>query len=251
MSKISIIIPIYNSEKYLNRCLNSVLDQTFKDIEIICINDCSIDNSLKILKEYSKKDNRIKIIDLVKNCGVSNARNTGLNNVSSEFVCFLDSDDFLENDFCKSLLKSICVNESDLACCGHRRINILNTRLKPWLPSESISMNPIDDIYLFTKHRNVTQKLFKTSIIRNNRINFSTTLNYMEDALFLVTYLTKCKKITSIKKALYNVQINPNSLCRNIDLIDRREKDREKALAEINKVISSSNKSLTLFFDKF
>jgi hypothetical protein len=73
----------------------------------------------------------------------------------------------------------------------------------------------------------------------------------MEDALFLVTYLTKCKKITSIKRPLYNVQINPNSLCRNIDLIDRREKDKEKALLEINKVISNINKSTTFFSKKF
>ena len=89
MAKISVIVPVYNAEKYLVQCLNSIINQTFKDIEIICINDGSTDNSLKILKEFSEKDSRIKIINQ-KNSGVSIARNKGIDTASGDYIFFVD-----------------------------------------------------------------------------------------------------------------------------------------------------------------
>ena len=93
MVTLSVIVPVYNTEKYLRECLDSVINQTLKDIEIICINDGSTDRSLDILKEYALKDNRIKIIDK-KNEGVAAARNDGIRIANGEFVCFMDSDDY-------------------------------------------------------------------------------------------------------------------------------------------------------------
>ena len=93
--KISVIIPVYNVEDYLEECLDSIINQTFKDLEIICINDGSQDNSLNILEEYAEKDNRIKIIT-TKNQGLSAARNRGLENITGDYVYFIDSDDYLE-----------------------------------------------------------------------------------------------------------------------------------------------------------
>lgn len=93
--KVSIIVPVYNVEKYLAKCLDSLVNQTLKDIEIICINDGSTDNSLEILNTYAQKDSRITIIDK-KNEGVSAARNTGLNISKGEYIMFVDSDDYLE-----------------------------------------------------------------------------------------------------------------------------------------------------------
>ena len=95
--KVSVIIPVYNVEKYLRQCLDSVVNQTLKDIEIICIDDGSTDNSLNILKEYAQKDNRIKIISK-KNGGLSSARNAGLKFATGEFVGFVDSDDYIERE---------------------------------------------------------------------------------------------------------------------------------------------------------
>lgn len=95
MSKVTIIIPVYNVEKYLEKCLNSVICQTLKDIEIICVNDGSTDNSQQILKEYAQKDERIKIVDK-KNGGLSSARNAGLDAATGEYCYFLDSDDWIE-----------------------------------------------------------------------------------------------------------------------------------------------------------
>ena len=95
--KISVIIPIYNSEKYLHDCLDSVLSQTLDDIEVICINDGSVDGSLDILKGYAEKDKRIVVLDKA-NEGVAVARNIGINKANGEFVCFMDSDDLYPTD---------------------------------------------------------------------------------------------------------------------------------------------------------
>ena len=97
MPKISVIVPVYNVEKYLKECLDSIINQTFKDIEIICVNNGSTDSSCEILNEYAKNDNRIKIINS-ENIGVGNARNLGLQAVTGEYISFVDSDDFLNTD---------------------------------------------------------------------------------------------------------------------------------------------------------
>lgn len=103
MVKISVIIPIYNVEQYLARCLDSVVNQTYKDLEIICVNDCSPDNSGKILEWYAKKDNRIKVISRDKNGGLSAARNTGLDAASCEYIYFIDSDDWIDPDYIETM----------------------------------------------------------------------------------------------------------------------------------------------------
>ena len=95
MVKVSVIIPVYNVEKYLGECLESIIDQSLEDIEIVCVNDGSTDNSLSILESYAELDNRIKIISQ-ENHGLAAARNTGLKNINGDYVYFIDSDDFLE-----------------------------------------------------------------------------------------------------------------------------------------------------------
>ena len=103
MVKISIIVPVYNVEKYLPECLESLIHQTLKDIEIICINDGSTDNSLSILKDYAKKDSRIRIINK-ENWGISAARNSGINTAMGDFLSFIDSDDWIDLDFFENLI---------------------------------------------------------------------------------------------------------------------------------------------------
>ena len=235
MPKITIIIPNYNNAKYLERCLESVINQTYKDLEIICVDDKSTDGSVIILKKYAEKDKRIQLLLLSANCGVSTARNMALKIMTGEYVCFLDSDDCLERTSCKDLLDSIIKRKSDMAFGGHVKINSLSKKVSAWLPKKEISQAPKVDVYDFTKHRNVTQKLFKTSIIKEHNIIFNTELNYMEDAVFLMEYLSYCKVISGVKKVLYNVQINFHSLCRNKEFKERRENDSKKAFEIINK----------------
>lgn len=240
MPKISIIIPVYNAEKYLNTCLDSVLNQTEKDLEIICVDDCSTDGSLDILKAYNNKDARITLIQGLENHGVSQTRNIGLKYISGEYVCFLDSDDYLENTFCEKLLKRFD-KDTNLVCTGHIKLNELGRKISPWLPLRDQSYDVMKDINDFTKHRNVSQKMFKTDIIKNNNLEFATDLHYMEDALFLITYLFYCKKINSVKEPLYVVRINQNSLCRSIKYKERREQEKIVAKQRINAIIKKYN----------
>lgn len=111
--KISVIIPIYNSEKYLKRCLDSVINQTYKNLEIICVNDGSKDNSLQILQEYAQKDNRIIIIDK-ENAGVSAARNDGIRKATGEYIGFVDSDDWIELDMYEKMYKALKKYNTDI-----------------------------------------------------------------------------------------------------------------------------------------
>ena len=115
--KISVIIPVYNVEKYLRECLNSVINQTMEDIEIICVNDGSTDGSLDILKEYANNDNRLKIVDK-KNTGLGPSRNVGLDYISGEYVMFLDSDDMLRNNACEIAYEKIKESNSDILSFG-------------------------------------------------------------------------------------------------------------------------------------
>ena len=111
MPKVSVIIPVFNTEKYLTKCLDSVCNQTLSDIEIICVDDCSTDNSLNILKEYASKDNRIKLIEFKENKGAAVARNTGIIEAKGEYVGFIDSDDYVDLDFYEKLYNiGVCEN---------------------------------------------------------------------------------------------------------------------------------------------
>jgi len=118
--KISIVIPVYNVEKYLRQCLDSLVNQTLRDIEIICVNDGSTDSSLEILNSYAQSDNRIVVIN-IENGGVSNARNVGLKNVSGEYVTFVDSDDWLDLEFCEKLYDIAQKEQADAVMCGYMR----------------------------------------------------------------------------------------------------------------------------------
>lgn len=114
--KVSVILPVYNSEKYISNTLKSLITQTLKEIEIICVNDGSNDNSIQILQEFEKKDERIKIIDK-KNQGVWKARMDGIKKAEGEYITFMDSDDYVKENFLESLYKNITKNDSDIAIC--------------------------------------------------------------------------------------------------------------------------------------
>ena len=108
MTQVSIILPVYNVEPYLRQCLDSIINQTFKDFELIVVNDCSPDNSLQIVKEYQQKDSRIVLLNLPKNKGISNARNEGMKIAKAKYIVFIDSDDWVREDYVEVLSKK-CV----------------------------------------------------------------------------------------------------------------------------------------------
>lgn len=119
--KISCIVPVYNVEKYLRRCVDSILNQTFTDFELILVDDGSLDNSPAICDEYAVKDSRIKVIHKV-NGGVSSARNVGLDVAKGEWICFVDSDDLIEADYMQKMYEAAINNNSDFIMCGIQQI---------------------------------------------------------------------------------------------------------------------------------
>ena len=117
-SKVSVVIPVYNTQKYLDQCLGSILFQTYRNLEIICVNDGSTDNSLAILQKYAKFDKRIKIIDQ-KNMGISPARNEGMKVATGEFIIFFDSDDFFDSTMMEEMVMKAEEYDADIAVCSY------------------------------------------------------------------------------------------------------------------------------------
>lgn len=129
--KISVIVPIFNVEKYLSACINSILTQTYQNLEIILVNDGSTDSSLKICDDYALKDNRIKVIHQ-KNAGVAEARNMGLKNITGDFLSFVDADDIIVENFHETMLRSIIETKADIVECGFRKFeNKIELQLLP------------------------------------------------------------------------------------------------------------------------
>lgn len=205
---ISVIVPIYNTEQYIEKCINSIVNQTYKDLEIILLNDGSTDNSKEICKKWSKMDSRIIFIDKA-NSGVSDTRNCGIDISKGKYISFVDSDDFLEPMMYEEMLKSIKENNSDLSTCGIFLIN--GSKKEQCLYNYPNNMKQKDFFRTIIK-KNVTlwNKLFKKEIIGNLR--FDTDISISEDEVFLYKYLEKANNISNINKPLYNYnQSNLNS----------------------------------------
>ena len=208
--KVSIIIPVYNTEKNLNQCLDSVVNQTFKDIEIICVNDCSTDNSLNILKNFALKDKRINIIDLKENKGVSNARNSGLNSAKAEFIVFIDGDDWVTTDHIEILYNQIKKYNTDFVCSDfytYDNKNILNTGIYVDVTYNKIINSEKDKrIYLqYLKYLSLSQvwaKIFRKSFIINNNLSFQ-QLRSHEDNLFMWEAIIKANGFVFVKNKIY------------------------------------------------
>ena len=117
MQKISVIVPVYNIEHYIEECIKSILNQTFKEFELLLVDDGSTDSSLNICRGYEKKDNRIKVIHK-KNGGLSDARNVGIEKACGKYICFIDGDDFIANDTLENMYNLILKNNSQIAVCN-------------------------------------------------------------------------------------------------------------------------------------
>lgn len=194
---ISVIVPIYNAEEYLSRCLDSICNQSFKDLEIILIDDGSTDSSLSICNDYMKKDSRIKVFSQ-KNSGVSSTRNVGIKQANGEYITFVDSDDFIENDMYECLLRNIKSNDYDVSSCLMNEILINEKEKLRQGNGEKIILNNNDDIMKcyfgnFIMDVSLNNKLFKRKVINNIFLNERISIN--EDKLFIYYILKKSKKI--------------------------------------------------------
>lgn len=214
--KISIIIPIYNAEKYLERCIQSIITQSYKNLEIICINDGSEDDSLNLLNKFSKIDPRIKVLSQ-ENMGIATTRNIGLNFANGDFISFVDADDWLEQDTYSILVETINNHQDiDLISFGANVINARNANTKEfntnknWYNAKWSGKCKVQDINLNKLPASLWHFLFKNSIIKNNNLNFS-QYKTGEDVLFLMKYLCHSRYIYFIDQNLYNYILTPNS----------------------------------------
>lgn len=190
MPKFSIIIPIYNVEKYLSKCLDSLVNQTFTDIEIICVNDGSSDNSLQVLNEYASQDNRIKVINQ-ENLGVSTARNVGIDNATGEYLLFVDADDWLDLKTCEILYNSISINSADLLS-----FNAFFVKNKQEIYGLKKNLNSV----LYGEMWSISYK--KDFLLKYN-IKFPKHIKIAEDHIFKIQALINTNKILILEDYLY------------------------------------------------
>ena len=218
MPKVSVIVPVYNVEQYLRQCLDSLVNQTLNDIEIVCINDGSTDGSLEILKEYSKKDSRIIFIDK-KNEGVSAARNKGLDIAKGEYVVFCDGDDYYEPSYCTEMYDAITTNKDvDLVLCditakheeGDKR-DPARYRHPPYVGK--LKLNGYLKAHIGSVWH-IMCCIFNKEVIDKYKLKFP-KVRTAEDTAFLCCYLAVIKNAYGLKKALYTYRLVPNSTMAN------------------------------------
>lgn len=226
--KVSIVIPVYNVEKYLEQCLENIINQTYKNIEIILVNDGSTDNSEDICKKYLY-DNRVKIINK-KNGGLSEARNYGIKSATGEYIAFVDSDDVISKDFIEVMIEEIVKSNADMVCCRYKRFKNLAEINEESIKRDIINVEPREflkkvlyqndqTLYLVT----AWGKLYKRNIFDNIQYPVG---KLFEDLAIIVDVVRQTKKIVCIDKTMYFYRITNDSITnqkfsiRKMDIIE-------------------------------
>lgn len=215
MAKLAVIVPIYNVEPYIEQCINSLLMQTMQDIDIVCVDDCGTDNSMKIVEKYAKTDKRIKIVHNKKNSGLSESRNNGVRATKAEYVMFCDSDDWFAYDMCEKMYNAITADGADIAICGTEVIY-----------EADHDMKSSDDTYFAVRHDGTMDKdmgilrhyavcawnkIYKRKIMEDHDVWFPEGLKY-EDEFFFPAYLTYTNRVAFVPEKLYKYRRRAGSI---------------------------------------
>lgn len=233
MALVSVIIPMYNVEDYIEDCLISLKEQTYKDIEILVINDGSTDNSLTIAKNIAEEDNRIKIYTK-ENGGLSSARNYALNKISGDYITFIDSDDYVSKDYIKKLLEMINKYSTDIAICGYsklenkRIVHTLDNYYEELLTTKKI----IDDMYNNKDSKHISYmtawgKLYKSSLFEG--ISYPSKKH--EDEFITYKLYLRTNRICYVNEELYIYRIRSGSIMNtefNLNFLDRMDMYEER-----------------------
>lgn len=208
MSKVTILSPCYNVEKFLPKCLDSIINQTYRDLQIVMIDDGSRDNTWSILQEYAAKDSRIEIYHQ-ENQGVATTRNNLLDKVKGDYVLFVDSDDWIEPDMVQFLVTKATENKAKVAMCG---MVVNDTPVKKEYTESLLSQEECVRAFLFHNEMrgSLWNKLVATSLLHN--VRFHCGISYGEDALFCWYFLQNAKAIVMTDKQLYHYRMNMDSL---------------------------------------
>lgn len=212
---ISIIVPVFNAEKFLNRCVQSILEQTYEKFELILVDDGSTDNSLHICQSYADENCNITLVSQ-GNHGVSAARNKGLSIAKGEYVMFVDSDDYMLPQMCEIMIKAIAEKNADLVVCG-----TTETWGGLWAPDRDVDYQTLDSFKKdFIEHLNSEllsppwNKIYRRELIKDM---FDASISFGEDLVFNLNYLKNCQRVSFIKSApFYHEKANENSLVNRI-----------------------------------
>ena len=262
---ISIIVPVYNVEKYLNRCMETLLNQTMKNIEVILVDDGSPDNCPAMCDEYKCKDSRIRVIHK-KNGGLGFARNSGIDIAEGEYVAFVDSDDYVTTDMCEKLYAAAKKHNADVVYGGIFYKSDASEKAEVSLATETVwkGRSQVDELLLNfiatppgrTKDTimevSVWKAIFRRSLFQDNQIRFVSERQFIsEDVIFDIDFLQKCDCIVSIPDPIYYYCVNPNSLSKTFRA-DRFLRVKE-LYAEINRRLAAifPNEIFQLRCDRF
>ncbi len=239
--KISTIVPVYNTEKYLNKCIDSILKQTYKDFELILVDDGSTDTSGAICDEYAKKDERVVVIHK-ENGGQATARNIGLDAAKGEYVSFIDSDDYIEPEMYETMISAIETTDAEIAMCGKYLVSedyssksnrfVLDSQnvweekdiVKRFLLGDNVGSSPCDKLILKELFEKPEQTRFPSGYI-------------CEDLIPIFDVLSKATKLVHVGKAYYNYYQRGNSTSRSKGKVQEKAYGLIKYPAEIRKIV--------------
>lgn len=212
MDKVSIIVPIYNVELYIERCLDSILKQSYSEIEVICVDDCGKDGSMKIVRNYSEKyPDKVKIICADKNQGLGAARDFGTRNATGKYVMYIDSDDYIEKDYVETFIKAAQKESFDLVIGGYIRDE----------SGDFSKVQPSQDMNEAWMHCTACCKIYRRAFLEENNLTFRGIRRY-EDELFCYRVLLRKPKVCIIDYAGYYYCLNKDSITQN-KKVDRTE----------------------------
>lgn len=235
--KISILVPVYNTSKFLGKCIRSIMEQDFRDIEIICVNDGSTDNSLEILKKLSKEDSRVKIIDK-KNGGLTSARNAALEVAQGKYCLNIDSDDWIEQGYIRALYKRAEKDDLDITI-SNIIFDYFNDSSKNYilndleiLDEKVISGEEYINIFLKNNFYGYTwNKLIKTEVYKKNNLKYNEDIFMMEDVEMILKLAKIGKKIGKVNKAFYHYIQHQTNGSKKISL--KRIEDMQRCYEEL------------------
>lgn len=240
-TKVSVIIPVYNCEYYIEKCIKSILFQSYKNIEVIIINDGSKDNTSQIVRKLIKEDKRIIYIEQ-ENKGVSEARNKGINLASGEFIVFVDGDDTVECNYIELLVSKMINNNLDLVACGYTDISIYGAiKLNDFYKGNFIidKHEFIDNIFKGVGGT-LWGKIFKKEIINKNNIRMRNNIFMCEDMIFVLEYSVNSNSFGAIKYSLYNYnRKNENSISSKISF--KYFENLINVIEEIEKILKENH----------
>lgn len=254
MSKlVTVIVAVYNTEPYLEECVKSIVNQTYRNMEVLLIDDASPDNAPKICDEYAAKHEFIQVVHK-ENGGVSSVRNLGIEMAKGEYVCFIDSDDYLHKDYLKEMVAAIEKNNADVAVCGSYRQKESGDFKQMCCKENGLLDNTKAMSLMFYDNAFGAypwNKLYRKSIIDKYDIKYDLSLRMSQDLVWVTTYMKECKKVEYVAKPLYYYRYNQNSVCRNIKntgVFDRKKLITLQAHEMTKEIIKDCNDEINKAF---